>query len=203
MTLTTQDATAWWTQHTNHAGQAWVERYWEDWQAPHREHILGALSLVSPVASLFEVGCSAGPNLRLIRHHLPHVQLSGQDLVPAATKWVSTHLDIPTTTGRLPMDLAAVPASSVDVALSCYTLAYLDAHDVWETVDEMARIARRAVILLEPMGDHDGVSRHDIPEWQRDYQMLPWPAGWRMRWRWPILPPVQALNACAVFTRGS
>lgn len=199
--MNTATATAWWVQHAERQGTAWVEHYWEDWQAPHRGYILGALSLLGPITSVYEIGCNAGPNLRLLSQHMPDVELAGQELCKEAAEWAESHLCVPVSVGTLPDCLLSEPDQSVDVALSCYTLAYLDTPDAAETVAHLTRMARKAIVLLEPMPMstlQPGPCRFDgLPEWRHDYEgLLP---GWRLTWKWPIVPSVQNLNGLAIY----
>src|SRR3990167_4914629 len=48
----------------------WVKGYWDSKDHPHRRLILDAIIDCAPIRSLVEVGCSAGPNLALIKERM-------------------------------------------------------------------------------------------------------------------------------------
>jgi hypothetical protein len=74
--------------------------------------------------------------------------------------------------GAFPAVSASLPAGAVDVVLSCYALAYVSPEDLGAALDEASRLARKAVILCEPMS-WDGRTgiREDgaYAEWMHPY----------------------------------
>lgn len=199
---TTATALQWWQRHADLKGEQWANYYWRDWEAPHRRHIVVALSLLGPVASLYEIGCNSGPNLRLIRRYLPHITIGGLEGVKVAADLAAHNLDCPIDWGLLP---DALPETAWDVVLSCYTLAYLDPKDAALAVARLSRMAQLALILIEPFAVGTlllGQCRDDgLPEWRHDYERMFGTQGWHVAWKWPLIPPVQHMNVAAVFTR--
>lgn len=199
---TTATARDWWVSHADRAGLDWAHYYWEDWSAPHRQHIPLALALVAPVESLYEIGCNSGPNLRLARRYFPHLKLGGLEVAEVAATMAHDRLGVPIEQGSLPDDL---PDSEWDVVLSCYTMAYLDPEDAHTTMLRLNRMARLAIILLEPMAVGAlpvGQCRDDgLPEWRHDYERTFHAIGWRTAWKWPLIPPKQHTNAVLILQR--
>lgn len=200
--MITAHATEWWSRHAALLAEPWIEMYWEDWQAPHRSHILLALALLEPQPkTLHEVGCAGGPNLRLIQEAFPQIALSGSEMVVAAGQTVARRLEISVWPGALPRVLHDTPKA--DVYLSSYTLAYLDPGDARLALERMGKLAQ-TMILMEPMplpGQPEGESRQDLPEWRHEYAHL-LPEGWHVAWRWPIIPQKENLNTLLIAQRG-
>ena len=217
-------ATAFWATRHESYGPGWAAHYWDDVTAPQRGHLLRAferLQAAAPVESVLEVGCNAGPNLRVLARAYPRMALAGLDVNPVAIATArdgfaalgrSVRLEV----GALPGALDAWPDQSVDVVYSVYCLAYLDtlgtpADVEWsalhDTIHGLQRIARRAVLLLEPMHTGGMGMSHLIArtapapaslEWSHDYaQVIGRPADWG----WAIEPPVDRLNRLAVWER--
>lgn len=168
---------------------------WESWEAPHRIMVPLALKLLQPVTSVYELGCGSGPNLRLLKELMPELPIGGSEPSPGLAGWASEHLGVHIDQTTLP----GVPSDPWDVYLSCYALAYVDPEDVLTT---LRGLDGRALVLMEPNGDGSLVSLgYGIPEWHHDYLALLAESGWRMKWRWPLLPPVQGLNAVIIAER--
>lgn len=198
----TATTTQWWTRHANKFGLPWVEHYWNDWEAPHRQQIVLAVGIAPASGSIYEIGCNSGPNLRLIRRYLPGMRLGGLEMVPVAATYAQEHLGVPIDCGILPDDL---PDSPWDIVLSCYTLAYLDPEDAQITMRKMSQMAQQALIIVEPFpspGSPVGQCRHDgLPEWRHDYESTFGALGWQVMWKWPLIPPVQHTNAVLVLLK--
>jgi len=109
--------------------------------------------------------------------------------------------------GDLLTRMSALPDACADVVLSCYTLAYIAPEDLDAVLYEMGRLAKRAVILAEPMGPtteqvRGGFSGYS--EWAHGYQTaLKWIGTLRecAATVIPVEPPVDRLNGVLVVTR--
>jgi hypothetical protein len=183
--------TRWWLERKRTPADA--ETMWESWLAPHRQHLILALRCLPPVASLYEIGCGSGPNLRLLKAMYPEMRLGGSEPCQGLATWASEHIGCH-------IDQAFLPdgaPTGYDVMLSCYALAYVDEDAVRET---LRRTETLHAILMEPnAGLVSGGA--GVPEVQHDYLTALEETGWRLQFRWPIMPPVQGLNACIVASR--
>ena len=184
--------TQWWLEQKKAPADA--ESMWESWQAPHRNHVLLALRCLPPVTSLYEIGCGSGPNLRLIQTVFPEItRLGGSEPCQGMAAWASEHVGCHIDQALLP---DGIP-TGYDVLLSCYTLAYVDEATMLET---LKRAETQHLILLEPnMGLVSG--GYGVPEFQHDYLTALNDTGWQLQFRWPVMPPVQGLNACIIASR--
>lgn len=199
----TAEATAHWaTRHESRPD--WARHYWESTGLPHRQIVLDVLADLPPWDSLLELGCNAGPNLRLIGQAWPLAELVGLDVNPAALEEARTQRRqgalsrVALLQGTIPDDLMGWPTGSVDVVLSVYALAYVAPADLTRTLFEAQRIARQALVLAEPMPTPEAPAGL-IPdagrlEWRHDYATPLTAWGHRVTVR-PV-PPVDALNAC-------
>jgi SAM-dependent methyltransferase len=157
--IATAQATAYWTPTA--ADLPNVERvarhYWDSIDAPHRFWVLEAVALLGGAERVLEVGCQSGPNLRALARTWPTMRLDGLEVNPWAIEagrryaadeaFSGLHFH----QGALPGALAAWPDRSVDIALSVYCLAYLNGDDIIDTVRDLLRVARKGIVLIEPM----------------------------------------------------
>jgi len=113
------------------------------------------------------------------------------------------------TVGALPAATQALATASVDVVLSCYALAYLAPADLDAVLYDLGRVARRAVVLAEPMTDQPQAVPHPAlsgyREWAHNYQAS---VRWLPTWQPltvrvdPVTPPVDRLNGILVAVAG-
>ena len=148
MTVTTADAVGWWATHPSQG--AWLAHYAQSVTAPHRARVVEALREVEPWTSLYEIGCHCGPMLAAIQQAWPMAVLGGCD-VHADAVGIARQFWSGAEHGQFPAVTRRRPDQSVDVVLSCYALAYLAPRDIGEALVEAGRLARRAVVLCEPM----------------------------------------------------
>src|SRR6185295_1961750 len=100
--------------------------------------------------------------------------------------------------------LPALPISTWDVTISCYTMAYVDA----EIVGAVLRNVRspRMVIMeptarIAPFGEPGTYTGPAMPCYVHDYMELARAAGWQALWRWPLYPHHQCLNVVLTLER--
>lgn len=188
--------TTFWTQTR---GAQW-DVYWQSLNAPHRDAIVRALSTLPPFESLLEVGCGPGVNLYRILEAFPDADLTGIDVSEEAVDNGMARFGAPDAAylyegaGRVALCPAPIPdalspdampaLAPVDVALSCYACAYVAPQRLHETLSGMARLARQAIVLAEPMATPHAppAKLTDLPEYRHDY--LRWfleaAPGWRV-----------------------
>jgi trans-aconitate methyltransferase len=204
---------AFWTLNTQQT-PGWAASHWDSWTAPHRQLCLNALDLCPDLQSVFEVGCGAGPNLRLIHHRRPEIRLGGADVSPLAAAWARQYLECPIDVQELP---ECDPSGIWDAVLSMYTLTYLNPDEVRVALKHLTRVASKALLLAEPQpgngltegqqqwadtGQTVRIDGRDIPvvaceSWAHDYPQLLDDLGWYIEWRWPV-PRVDRLNVMTI-----
>lgn len=146
----------------------WVSDYWASKSHPHRNLILNALTTFE-FTSLGEVGCNAGPNLSRIATAYPSANLKGIDVSPlaieAAKQYLGTYSNLEVASAlRLPWD-----TQSIDILLYDAVLMYVDPENIKTAMDELARVTRKGVILVERYSKEDALVGH---VWGRDYKTL-------------------------------
>jgi len=182
-----------------------AERYWDKVDDRHRAVLMEAVASIGELGSALEVGCNAGPNLRLLHARSPQTILAGIDIHPDVLAFGEARAQaegwrwrgVP---GAMQEVLPTLKGESLDLVFSCYALAYLPPEDVGPVLYHMLRVARKAVVLAEPMvlgplaregliSTHMGECRHDYLRVLRAIGLT------RFSYRiWPVVPPVDRLN---------
>lgn len=210
----TAAAASWWAKPRGETNAAWIANYQNSLNSRHRTVLVETVRGLEGVTSVLEVGSHCGPNLVRLAKDLPGLtQLTGVDVnaeaVAAGQGWMHRlGLDerVQLVQGRIPDATQSLASGCVDVVLSCYALAYIAPADLDGVLYEMGRLARRAVILAEPMSG--GIPRppslSDYQEWAHDYQSA---SKWLATWRGtrigfvPVSPPVDRLERVLVAVR--
>jgi trans-aconitate methyltransferase len=189
------------------SGEAWCAGYWNSDAMPHRNFIIQGLRLLRPFSRVLEIGCHCGPNLRRVHREWPLVDLAGMDVNAEAVGYGlnaarAEGWEWDAYVGDFTKGLGALK-TPYDVVVSCYALAYCTTEEIRVVMDHVMRLARRGVVLAEPMARWPGKSL-TVPEWAvaefaHDYGSLV-----RSRTegaivtRWEIDPPVDRLNGVVV-----
>lgn len=167
-----------WTLDRGHETQPWLDHYWTSINAPHRDTVVelvgGAMSV--PDAQVLEVGCHVGPNIYRLLTAFPKIFAHGVDLsveavIDGTDRLVSSGLGdrCHLTAGAFPYATQAWDDDAVDVVFSCYALAYIEPSALPGVLDEMCRLAKTAVVLVEPEGTGEAMGRGTYREWRHDY----------------------------------
>ena len=178
MSETLQEAVAEHWAESPHASSP--EKNWESWRDEHRVTIPAAVSIIG-AKSVHEIGCGAGPNLRLLLEAAPELQVSGSDIREAYIAWAQEK--------GLSVALKALPAEikGYDATLSCYVMAYLDPESAFR---QLRLIQTPWLILIEPESPQNQTlmrySNITVPRWYHNWSFLMGHAGWQLQWRWPI-----------------
>lgn len=142
---------------------------------PFRQVLVDAVTAFHP-SSVLEVGCHVGPNLRLLAERDPAMVCRGVEVNPqiaaAAREWLWDLPNVVVETGDLRACLRAQATSSVDVVYSSYAMAYISPADLPETLRDCWRIARRAVVLMEPQTIGRQRPAQLLLEWRHDFREL-------------------------------
>lgn len=176
----TVSAGNWWAKTRGETNSDWIGNYQNSLRVRHRDLIVRAVSSIAGATSILEVGSHCGPNLIRIAQECPQfTDVNGIDInadaVSAGNRWAQSLglgervlLEV----GRIPQATASIPDHAVDIVLSCYALAYIAPEDLDATLYEMGRLAKRAVILAEPMGaqaQRPASMFSEYAEWAHDY----------------------------------
>ncbi len=215
MQLATREAAEWWARPRTETAETWIANYQRSLGIRHRvaiSQIIGRLG----ATSVLEIGAHCGPNLlRLALDHPGLTHLHGFDVnaaaVAAGNRWaVSEQVAdrVQLAVGAFPAAVESLPSASVDVVLSCYVLAYTAPEDIDAALYEVGRIARRAIVIAEPMTGGDSIATrmsNGYQEWTHNFERaLPWIGSLRGMTAEivPIRPPVDRLNGILVVARG-
>ena len=145
----------------------WISGYWASRNHEHRKLIVDELKKLS-FDSLLEVGCNCGPNLEVVRRNFPHAELAGVDVNERSVLEAQTWF--PGVRWGYAQELN-FPDKSHDVVLSDAVLMYVPPEEIGKVMDEIVRVAKKAVILIEWFDiSKKGVVRNF--HWCRDYSSL-------------------------------
>ena len=153
----------------------WIEGYYNSRTHPHRQLIIDAIKRIDavqvyPVNSVLEIGCSCAPNLIRIHQEFPSIHLAGIDVnedavrcghdrIIAADVRIGNAKNIPH------------PDQSFDIVLSDATFLYISPQEIDSVMNEIRRIARKGVILVEwDSKSPEGTIKNF--HWARDYKKL-------------------------------
>lgn len=148
--MTPQDTSYWqkrkekdehrdWRYDTNN----WITDYEESTLHPHRRNTLAILRGLR-FDSLIEIGCSVGPNLKLISEEFPEVDLYGIDPNPDSVKRAKLF-----TTAQVELGDARELWGEWDVILADASLMYVTPEEITEVMDRIAFSAKKAVLIIE------------------------------------------------------
>ena len=155
---------------------------------PHRvwlvDKILSHLEITSQRnlelghTSVLEIGCGCGANLEVIARRAPLLRLVGVDISPASIavgreRFAELGLRVITLVEGQADNLSGFADASIDVVFTDAMLLYIGPDKIQACIEEMRRIARRAIILLEMHMDGIGLDgSYTRDGFVRDYRGL-------------------------------
>ena len=159
-----------------------IRSYWDSrTELDKNEFLLSILRKYEP-SSILEVGCNCGNKLFAIAREYPEGRLSGIDINPRAVRlgagWLAEEgiTNVELAIGRAE-DLTRFPDGSYDIVFSWAVLIYPRPSVIRRILADMARIARKAIVLLEIQslcllrGSRAAGFYHE-GHWKRDYVSL-------------------------------
>jgi len=123
-----------------------------------------------------EIGCASGPNLYLLAKKFPEIKLYGIDISKKAIEIGKKKfneekiLNVILETGN-PSDLQKFFNKSIDIIFSDACLIYISPKKINSVVEEMVRIAKKAIILCEQHSDNSNSFYNG--NWGHNYKPSP------------------------------
>lgn len=146
---------------------------------PHRIFLISRILSYSPIGSVLEVGCDSGLNLCLLATKNPGIKFYGIDInIKAIEEGKSIIKDMGINNVFLSSGMADSLGSfgdkSIDVVFTDAVLIYVGPDKIHDVINEMIRVARKAIILIEwHREQHTPDDREHIHgHWVYDYQLL-------------------------------
>ncbi len=154
----------------------WAENYIseESLKNPQRRLLIEKISVHAPLGSVLEIGCASGPNLYAFSREFPDTQFFGIDIsrraVEVGTAWMNDRgiKNVKLFTGKADK-LGRFPDKNMDIVLSVATLLYIGPDKIDQVIDEMLRVAKKALVLIE---------WHTEQEWS--YAFDHWAYNWKI-----------------------
>lgn len=139
---------------------------------PWNAEVAAAIAKWEP-ASVVELGCAAGRNLRAVRERLPEVRLLGIDIAPDAVRWGRLEWGLDLRLGGVEA-LEELPRGGHDVAFTVSCVNHVQ--EPRKAIAALLASARSRLLLLEPeVPGYVGVidARHGVEPvpftWAWDY----------------------------------
>lgn len=157
----------WREKHTD-----WIRGYWESQNHAHRQLIITSIKQIGGINTILELGCNCGPNIALIKERLkiPEKQLAGIDINSDSVAFGKAHL--PGVDFRIG-NFVKLPWNdkSFDLVLCDASLMYVDRDHIYQTMEEIDRVTKKAVIIIDRFSS---TSKGDITGhvWGRNYLRL-------------------------------
>lgn len=161
----------------------WVMGYWDSRDHSHRPFLIEKIVAFAPLSRILEIGANCGPNLYLLAKKFPGVEMVGIDINPRAVEKGNELLAADAISNVKLLvakadELGQFQDKSFDIVFTDAVLIYIGPDKIKMVVQDMLRVARRALIMVErqslefsrkdPYGL--GVSHNDL--WVRDYAAL-------------------------------
>lgn len=148
----------------------------------HRQLLLKKISAFQPIYSILEVGCGYGPNLYLLAQKFPNIALTGIDInspsIQEGNKFLTKEKisNVKLSIGKV-NELNKFQDKSFDIVFTDALLIYIGPDKIKKTIQEMLRITRRALILVEwhykeQNKDPQGLGVYHWGCWKRNYVNL-------------------------------
>jgi len=159
----------------------WVIGYWDSRNHSHRPFLTERISAFYPFSSILEIGCNCGPNLYLMAKRFPDLDIRGIDINSRAIEkgnelFASEGIsNVKLSVGKAD-ELEQFQDNSFDIVFTDAVLIYVGPDKIQKVIQEMLRIARRALILVErhcfKSRDSLGLGIYRAGLWERDYVAL-------------------------------
>lgn len=155
-----------------------IKGYWNSRTHSHRDFLIEKICVFSPL-SILEVGSNCGPNLYLLAKKFPSAKIRGIDINPVAVQkgneWFVQEgiSNVKLLEGKAD-ELGQFQDRSFDIVFTDAVLIYIGPDKIKKVIEELLRVTRQALILLEwhcfnsksnPLGIYVG-------HWMRDYETL-------------------------------
>ena len=159
----------------------WIESYRDSTDHPHRQILIEIVSKYNPL-NILEIGCNCGPNLYLLGKRFPDAEIIGIDINPIAVQkgneWLSQEgiKNVMLLEGKAD-ELGQFQDKCFDIVFADAVLIYVGPDKIKGVMNEMIRVARRAVILVEwhsedQKKDPDGFGVYYLGCYKRNYVAL-------------------------------
>lgn len=130
------------------------EEFQEVVEHPHRDFLVNQILKWAPFETVLEIGCNAGQNLYLLAVKYPAASFYGIDINPQFVRAGMELLrgkgikNVSLQVGKAD-DLSSFASRSYDLCFSDATLMYLGPDKITKSLQQIARITRKGIILNE------------------------------------------------------
>lgn len=157
-----------------------VAELMQDVKHPHRPYLVSQIEKQLPFKSVLEVGCHAGANLMLLAKRFPNVTLEGIDI---NEHFIDVGKEAMAKEGIKNVSLALGTADnlshfedkSMDITFTDATLMYVGPDQIMQTLKEIQRVTRKAILFNEWCFEDAHNSQHSVwyyLHWVHDFKSL-------------------------------
>jgi len=155
----------------------WAEKYIseESLNHPHRKFLIDKISACVPFENVLEIGCASGPNLYLLAKKFPNIKIYGVDIskkaVMTGQKWFQKQniRNISLFSGRAE-NLSQFSDKAIDIIFTDAVLICIGPDKIKKLINEMLRVAKKAIILNE--WHSDDFEHFCDDHWVHNYKLL-------------------------------
>ncbi|MBS7632037.1 class I SAM-dependent methyltransferase [Candidatus Bathyarchaeota archaeon] len=157
--------------------RGWAEGLITSASHPHRKLLAERISLHAPFRDVLEIGCATGPNLYVLAKTFPNVRYVGIDINPSAIKQGKIFFEkekinnVSLLTAKA--DALRFSDKSFDIVFTDAVLMYIGPDKIMQVTEEIQRIARKAIVLVEHhSGEESPIGVNMGKWWLRNYVKL-------------------------------
>ncbi len=155
----------------------WAEKYIspETLEKSRHKPLFQTITRHAPFQKVFEFGCASGPNLILLSKKFPETEFWGIDISKSAIKIGKEHVaknkisNVHLETGSIGA-LKKFPDNDFDIVFTDAVLIYIGPEKVKEVLNELIRIAKKSIILVEWRNDKHHA--YEADHWSYNWEML-------------------------------
>ena len=172
----------WGNPISGNSANSWVESYWRSRHHRHRELLMEIIQKHCPIETVLEVGCNCGPNLYMIAKEFESARVVGVDInraaIEAGTRFFrSEGIENVRMLVRRADELDDFSDKSFDIVFTDAVLIYVGPDKIKKVIQEMIRVARKAIIFIELHREGGGsdclsLGEYDRGYWIRDYSRI-------------------------------
>ena len=146
-------------------------------QFKHRYKFVDTIASFQETKKILEIGCAAGPNLRLLRENLPKTELTGIDInkkcVDIGNKYFQSKSDYNCKLFNKSTDqLSFFKDKSFDVVCSQAVFIFLPPDKIEKAIFDITRLSRKGLVLHEYYKKEANKGYFDEGCWVYDYPAI-------------------------------
>ena len=155
----------------------WANTSINSYQIKQRHKFVSSIASFENIESVLEIGCAAGPNLRLLREKLPEAKLTGVDInkkcIERGNRYFQSVNDNNATLYPKSTDqLEFFKDKTFDIVCTQGVLLLLPPNKIRKAIADIVRLSKKGIILHEYNKDNATDGFFDNGRWVYDYPAI-------------------------------